>query len=651
MTGTLSPPPKPGATGTRTTLIGVALLFALVGIVLVVSLELWDASLGVPFHYSGDSNAHAAIPKMVDDHGWYEHNPNLGAPFGQQYHDIPLADNLQILLMKGIGVGTDSYAVIVNSYYLATYLFVAVAALWAFRRLELSAGVAGVLALLFTFLPYHFLRGEIHLFLSGYYAVPLGAWMAIDTLRGRPLFAPVEGRKAGTRWISPSFIRVSLFAAVIGSTSSYYAGFTLLLLMGAVGIRIIRRARLSVAATAGVAAVMIASVQVLNVAPDMLYSRTHGATHLFERPAYQTELYALKLAQLVLPMPDHRLDSFARVRDRYDTTFPVPSEVGYMALGAVSSAGFVWLLLVSVGGPLRRSGRRRRADPEQDWPPLATDERVVALSSLSLVTFLLATIGGISTLLALFAWTQIRAWNRLSVYLAFFGLCAVGILLERLQKILRRRRAPIWLYPAILIAVLVVGLFDQTSRKLVPPHERLAGEFESDAEFVGAIENTLPSGSMVFQFPIVLFPEWMPPHRMADYDELKGYLHSRSLRWSYGGVRGRPTSDWLFLLRDDPVPVLVPAVVASGFRGFYVDRHGYVDRGTALETELRGVLGVEPFVSRNGRLAFFDARPYAARLATERSGAELERLRTATLYPPELYTQGPYPEGPLGTGP
>ena len=46
------------------------------------ALRLWNASLGVPFVYWGDSLSGAAQIKSVLDHGWYEHNTSLGATAG-----------------------------------------------------------------------------------------------------------------------------------------------------------------------------------------------------------------------------------------------------------------------------------------------------------------------------------------------------------------------------------------------------------------------------------------------------------------------------------------------------------------------------------------------------------------------------------------
>ena len=56
------------------------------------------------------------------------------------------------------------------------------------------------------------------------------------------------------------------------------------------------------------------------------------------------------------------------------------------------------------------------------------------------------------------------------------------------------------------------------------------------------------------------------------------FLHTRSVRWSYGAMKGRP-ADWAAELVGVPVADLVSRLAAAGFDGVYVDRFGYADDG------------------------------------------------------------------------
>jgi hypothetical protein len=51
---------------------------------------------------------------------------------------------------------------------------------------------------------------------------------------------------------------------------------------------------------------------------------------------------------------------------------------------------------------------------------------------------------------------------------------------------------------------------------------------------------------------------------------------------------------------------MVDRLIDVGFGGILVDRDGYVDEGLAIKASLRGILGVDPLVSPDGRRLFFD---------------------------------------------
>ena len=250
----------------------------------------------------------------------------------------------------------------------------------------------------------------------------------------------------------------------------------------------------------------------------------------------------------------------------------------------MATVGFLWLLLVALL-TLVASARR-----------MAIDERFRSASAATVIAFLLATVGGVSTLINYWLSPQLRAWNRMSVFIAFFSLVAVALLLDRLRRRLGPAPGPRALFGAALGAVLVVGVLDQTTQKDVPAYKATAAQYHSDGVLVAAIERRLPHDAMVFQLPYQGFPESKPINRMTNYDQVRGYLHSHDLRWSYGAMQGRP-ADWAEDLADKPASLVVPAVAASGFGGIWVDRFGYSAGGAAISTALRTLSGVAPILS------------------------------------------------------
>ncbi|HEV3479944.1 MAG TPA: hypothetical protein VG144_10920 [Gaiellaceae bacterium] len=156
---------------------------------------------------------------------------------------------------------------------------------------------------------------------------------------------------------------------------------------------------------------------------------------------------------------------------------------------------------------------------------------------------------------------------------------------------------------AVLGALLLVGVFDQTTEASTPPYEAVEAAWREDAAFYSALEDRLPDEAMVVNLPYEPFPEPAPGLR-DPYEPAKAYLHTGDLRWSYGAMRGRP-EDWAAANASKPAPELVAAAREEGFTGILLDREADAPRSDALEAELRAAVGAEPERSPDGRFAFF----------------------------------------------
>jgi phosphoglycerol transferase len=312
----------------------------------------------------------------------------------------------------------------------------------------------------------------------------------------------------------------------------------------------------------------------------------------------QSELFGLKIAQLVLPISGHRLAPLANFKNKYNTSMPLITENDTSSLGVVGSLGFLALL----GWPLVRSRLASR--------PRLQD----GLAVLNAAGLLLASIGGLGGLFSLFISRDIRCYNRVSVYLAFFAVLTLALLLERFlhrQLLAGRRRLAGY---AILAAILAVGILDQTPVRFAPPQASLKKAFQSDAAFVQAIEAAMPANAMIFQLPNMPFPEApFAAHEMQDYDLLRGYLHSKTLRWSYGSIKGREGDQWRKAAAALPLEHMVAVVARAGYSGIYVDRLGYADHGSQLLHDLSLVLATRPLFSSDERLVFFSLAEYNRR--------------------------------------
>ncbi|MGA2742539.1 MAG: hypothetical protein ABSG65_34510 [Bryobacteraceae bacterium] len=559
------------------------------------------------------------LAKNIVDSGWVLHNPRLSAPGEQDLRDFPMADLVTFLSMKVISRFTSSWGAIINLYFFAGFLLAAWIALAVFRHFGIARVPAVVAALLFAFAPYHFYRGEGHLTLSAYFVVPLAGMLTLWVMSGERLFA-VVGRNRFPVFPLPSRKGVVAIAACVMTGSdggTYYAFFTILLLMTAGVYRAFEGRSFRRAAVAAMLTGVIVVSVVLNLLPNIVHILVDGRNpEVAARAPAEAEIYALKLMQLVLPIDGHRIPRLAAAKAAYNSTQPMIHVANGAALGAFGAAGFCFLLLSLVTG---YPWRRHR-------------ELIHQLSLLNLNAFLLGTLGGIGSLLAWTISPQIRAYNRIAIVIGFFSIMAVAAVLD---EIWRR-----WAYTGVhrlvcltaLTGILVAGLLDQTTPARVPPYELYAAQYRNDAAFASDAERLLPRGSMVLQLPFMRFPEVVAPGSMADYDPLLPYLHSTSLRWSYGAMKGRYWDAWQARLGPLPIEDLLETVAVAGFSGIYIDRNGYADRGAVIGAGL-SAYGLARIESLNARFWLYDIQPYAARMQARLTPENRARLREAVLHP------------------
>ncbi len=609
-------PELPGA-------LAAAVLATVIG---VIVLQLWQANLRVPLYASpgGDGTFNLAVIKGMLEHGWYLTNPSVGAPLSQQLYDYPVfnGDSLYLLIIKIIGIPFSNPAAIENLFFLLCFSLIAVSAYAVLRTLGISIGASIVCAVLFTLLPYHFFDGEGHLFQGSYFTVPLGCFLVIAVLSGKALFgrsAKRHGVRTYLTWRSGATV---LACVIMGSSDNYYAVFTAALVLLAAVLTFLAGRGLRILAGGAVVAAIVLATVALNGLPTLIYTSQHGGDPAVgQRLPMESDMYALSLADLVLPIAGHRIEPLSQLAEEYQATATAPISEGHSAtLGLIGTLGLLGLVIAFVVRALR-GDRLRVTDPRYAYAALGAG-----------LAFLIGTVGGLGTIFAYVVSPQLRGWNRISVFIAFFALMGVGLMLDALGRRIGsgspRRR---WGFAASLAAVLAVGVLDQTGSSMAPPYKAEAAEYFSDAHFVYAIQHQLPAGAGVFQLPYVPFPENPPVNRMEDYSELIGYVHSTRLRWSYGQLKGLP-SDWESAVVNQPLALMLAEVSAAGFKGIYVDTFGYTDGGRALIPALSSALGVTPLVSSDGRLCFFNMALYNQRLRQRYSGAQLMQLATMALH-------------------
>ncbi len=582
--------------------------------------KVWEIPLRRPFAYQHDGLAQLAEIKAIIENGWYQFNPRVGYPVGFDHRDFPLgADNLQWLIVKAMGFISNDAVLVTNLYYLLSFVLVAITAYFVTRYLGVSRRISFVVAILYTFLPYHFIRGTSHLSLAAYFTVPISCLLTILVWRHAPPFFRDDGRRVRFDWKHRRTIWLAVACLAIASTGIYYASFCVAL-MGCAGLlRLVTerdwRALGSAVALSSIIAVGIA----VNISPSLLYWRDHGKNlAVAQRTVAESDFYALRPIQMISPIPGYRISEVGKITDRI-LAAPNNSERTQF-LGAVGSVGLLGLLiaLFGVGAPAAETARRKLI------------RRLAALTGLAIV---LGVTGGFEWIIGLAGFTQIRAWNRISVFIGFYALVAVGLGLDWLVRRSRAFPHKALAVSGVAIALVVVGVLDQTSSAIIGDSRTTAAAWNSDDVFVHRIERILGPGGAVFQLPYLPFPEAqlsVPPYGMVDYDPLRGYLHSHDLYWGYGGTRGR-AADWQAQVVEQPTAKMLDAITAVGFDGLWIDTLGYPNQAREIIDEVTAATGKTPILSPNGRFLFFDLRDYAKQVRADLGPAGVRELRAKTL--------------------
>ena len=350
--------------------------------------------------------------------------------------------------------------------------------------------------------------------------------------------------------------------------------------------------------------------------------------------ASQGDSLAMSASYLGLPPLHDRIAPLRHLTEHYANVTPPHGycEQCYETVGTTADVGLIWLLVVALGS-LTGAAFVARVNRLHRWSALGVA-----------VVLAIAVTGGVSSLTRVFVSNDIRAWNRMSVLIAFFALLTVGLLLDRLLAWIRARgardhrlaRLGPWPGVLVVIAVLVFGVADQTSRFFVPNFARDAAAYHSDASLDATIERTLPPGADVMELPYVPYPEGYQPNSAPgqtlpfseitnfEYELGRPYIQSHGLSFSYGAMKGRATN-WAAQLAAKPLAASVIGVTAAGFEGLTVDADGYPGAGPAVVATLRRLLGVAPHYSPDHTFLFYDLRPYARRLRADHTAAQVQR--------------------------
>ena len=197
--------------------------------------------------------------------------------------------------------------------------------------------------------------------------------------------------------------------------------------------------------------------------------------------------------------------------------------------------------------------------------------------------------GGLNAILGSLGFTLFRTGCRYSVVILAIVLLYAAQRLTALQTQMEeenRDGTARMLFQAAAAALCLLILWDQVPRS--PTAEQratIARQVEADREFVAKMEEALPKDAMVFQLPIMEFPE-APASGVASYEHFRPYLYSKNLRFSFGSAKGRDREKWQQQLSPMPIDKAVQEIKDRGFAAIYLNRNGFTDRGKEIEDKV-----------------------------------------------------------------
>jgi phosphoglycerol transferase len=288
-----------------------------------------------------------------------------------------------------------------------------------------------------------------------------------------------------------------------------------------------------------------------------------------------------------------RLESIRAFGEK-EKQFPNENENRTTRLGTILSIGFVAMLAQFLF--LQRVAPQRRA-----------------AAALTIACVLLATVGGFGAIFDLLVTPDIRAYNRIVVFIAFFAIVYLASVADAWMGRVRadhdqRRRWPRAAAGLAMVFVLVFGVLDegQAARPLVGRYAIDAATFQAERTLVREIERRHPNGGAVMQLPETLFTPDNGRVKMAPYDHARAYLASDKLSWSWPSYSSRREA-WYESLGNPTDAGFLDRLATSGFVGVWVDRFGYEPSELSrLERALAARLGPPLVGGLQQRYAYFD---------------------------------------------
>lgn len=569
----------------RRTLVALLFLVVVPPVIGYAVNGLWGWDLSIPLVYRNpghDEIWQLALTKMLVDTGWVLQTPFMGAPASADwhYHSAAQTSAIHSVLMLLLSPLFADAVSLQQAYYLLNFSLIALCAFALCTWLGIGRSVAVCVGVIFAFNTFRF-NGGFLAFLANYFAVPLALLPVLDGIRGR--YACLSGNSGQEGWralreviSSKSFLVGCACVAVVATSDGYYSFFTLLLLGFAFVVRLamgdFRRWPSLVPFVVYIGIILVTVLALM--APLNAYRDSHPDEFmpggnidpaLIKHP-FEAEVYISTPKVLIAPITNHRVDWLADIGRHMVATanearkFPLAQVVPLGTLGAVLLV--VALFAIALPSPHVRS-KASSAASGGDLPVH------YAAASVAFFSFLCSITGGVGTIVALI-YPTIRAYDRFPLFLLLALLVGAASLLSVWLKSASPSARTRGMFGLALVATLAV--VDQVPRGADKTDESRRQLFYGERAVVAKLEETLPPGAMVYQYPYSQYLSDSKYYGWGAFSHLRLYLHSKTLRWSNGASKNSPVDNWHKELAELPFDLLIRRVHDAGFRAVVFDR-------------------------------------------------------------------------------
>lgn len=500
----------------------------------------------------GDGMQQLMYAKNIIDTGWVSSSTRLGLNGNTFFYDFPicLLDNVGSLLLKiYLYVTANNVAFSVNLTNLTFPCITAVITYMVFRCFRINQCISAIAALLYTFLPYWFMRFGGHYWLAELQNAPLTLLLCY--------WIYTDDEFVKMRLTKKNFVSIIICLLIANSGIGYYQFFSCLFIFATGVIKFASVKKMEFINKSVAVSMLIGVLFAVNLVPAYSYNSNYGDnSKIVKRSPIETELYGTKISYLVLPQ-NQDLSISKGISERYKNYIefaPLKTENRSAFLGYVGVFGFFLLILCLFTNPTVLS------------------KELFMLSRLNIIAVLFSTIGGGAALFAIFVTPSLRSTNRISIYIGF--MCILSIILC-MQKWINNNNSFIKTFVCMIL--LLVGLFIQIPHAPYMGYDIDSVKWNHDKSFIAEIENTVPVGASIWQIPYMAFPENGPVNEMMDYAPMIGYVHSDKLKWSYGSVKGREWDNEYERISKLPIDEQLDTIEKMGISGIYIDLNGLKD--------------------------------------------------------------------------